>query len=81
MSRSYNPAIHRTKQALFHAAIVSDLEKDPLPPPHPKLTKYFQTPGAVTDKAKKSLDKLKKVLNVKLGKIETLMSPHRINRV
>ncbi|KAG8851859.1 ATP-dependent DNA helicase II subunit 2 [Tulasnella sp. 330] len=65
-SRSYNPAIHRTKQALFHAAIVNDLVKDPLPPPHPELTRYFQCPGPVRDKAKKSLEKLKKVLDVKL---------------
>ncbi|KAG8876714.1 ATP-dependent DNA helicase II subunit 2 [Tulasnella sp. 332] len=65
-SRSYNPAIHRTKQALFYAATVNDLEKDPLPPPHPELTRYFQSPEHVRDKAKKSLETLKKVLDVKL---------------
>ena len=35
---SYNPAIHRTKQALFHGAIVQDLNTHPLPPPQPHLT-------------------------------------------
>ncbi|KAG8984122.1 ATP-dependent DNA helicase II subunit 2 [Tulasnella sp. JGI-2019a] len=66
ISCSYNPAIHRIKQALFHAAIVTDLEKDPLPPPHPELTRYFQSPEPVREKAKKSLETLRKVLDVKL---------------
>lgn len=67
MSRSYNPAIHRTKQALFHAAIATDLDNDPLPPPHPELTRYFKTPDGVLEKSKKYLDKLKKAADVKIG--------------
>jgi len=50
---SYNPAIHRVKQAQFHAAVVTDLNTNPLPPPHPELTKYFEPPKRVL---KRSLD-------------------------
>ncbi|KAI6153115.1 SPOC domain-like protein [Pisolithus tinctorius] len=62
---SYNPAIHRTKQALFHAAVVSDLLTYPLPPPHPELTKYFEPPKRVLKRAKQSLETCKEVFKVK----------------
>ena len=51
-SLSYNPAIHRTKQALFHSAVVSDLTISPLPPPHPELTKYFDPPRRALKRAR-----------------------------
>ncbi|KAF8272335.1 SPOC like C-terminal domain-containing protein [Lactarius quietus] len=52
---SYNPPIHRMKQALFHGAIVQDLAADPLPSPHPELTKYFEPPKNVLKRAKEPL--------------------------
>ncbi|KAI6022554.1 SPOC domain-like protein [Pisolithus marmoratus] len=62
---SYNPAIHRTKQALFHAAVVPDLATYPLPPPHPELTKYFEPPKRMVKRAKQSLEACKEVFKVK----------------
>jgi ATP-dependent DNA helicase 2 subunit 2 len=69
ISSAYNPAIHRMKQALFHAATVQDLDSNPIPPPHPELTKYLETPAFVVDQSQKALDKLKKALDVKIGKV------------
>ncbi|MDN8660444.1 hypothetical protein Q0N58_14945, partial [Staphylococcus aureus] len=37
---SYNPVIHRTKEAILHASLTPDLEADPLGPPHPDIIKY-----------------------------------------
>ncbi|KZT58400.1 SPOC domain-like protein [Calocera cornea HHB12733] len=62
---SFNPALHRVKQALFHNARVADPEKNPLPPPHPELTKYFNTPEEVLERAKPAIAKLRKVMNIK----------------
>ncbi len=62
---SYNPAIHRTKQALFHGAIVRDLNTHPLPPPHPELLKYLDPPRRVLRRARDALDDCKKAFNVR----------------
>ncbi|KAI0656800.1 SPOC domain-like protein [Cubamyces menziesii] len=62
---SYNPAIHRTKQAMFHAAIVQDLNTHPLPPPHPELTKYFEPPRRVLKRAQPAVDECKQAFNVR----------------
>ncbi|KAH7883997.1 SPOC domain-like protein [Phlebopus sp. FC_14] len=62
---SYNPSIHRTKQALFHAAVVADLSTHPLPPPHPELTKYFEPPKRVVKRAKDALEECKQTFKVK----------------
>ncbi|KAI0089844.1 SPOC like C-terminal domain-containing protein [Irpex rosettiformis] len=62
---SYNPAIHRVKQAQFHAAIVTDLNKQPVPPPHPELTKYFNPPRRVLKKAKNAIEDVKAAFNVR----------------
>ncbi|KAI0358784.1 SPOC domain-like protein [Trametes cingulata] len=62
---SYNPAIHRTKQALFHAAIVQDLNTHPLPPPHEELLKYFEPPRRVLKRAKDAIEECKRVFNVR----------------
>ncbi|KAI5986333.1 SPOC like C-terminal domain-containing protein [Pisolithus albus] len=62
---SYNPAIHRTKQALFHAAVVPDLAAYPLPPPHPELTKYFEPPKRVLKRARQSFEACKEAFKVK----------------
>ena len=64
---SYNPAIHRTKQAQFHSAVVSDLTTHPLPPPHPELTKYFDPPKRVLKTAKHALEECKAAFKVKEG--------------
>jgi ATP-dependent DNA helicase 2 subunit 2 len=53
---SFSPAVHRMKQALFHAAIVPDLTNHPCPPPHPELTRYFEPPSRVLKRAKDSLE-------------------------
>ncbi|EKM60439.1 uncharacterized protein PHACADRAFT_82428 [Phanerochaete carnosa HHB-10118-sp] len=62
---SYNPAIHRIKQAQFHAAIVEDLNRQPLPPPHPELLKYFEPPRRVMKRARPAIDAAREAFNVK----------------
>lgn len=62
---SYNPSIHRIKQAVFHAAVTSDPKTDPLGPPHPELTKYFRTPETLLEKTEKVTERLKEALNIK----------------
>jgi len=62
---SYNPAIHRAKQAQFHCAVVSDLSTHPLPPPHPELLKYFEPPKRVLKRAKDEIEECKKSFKVK----------------
>ena len=64
---SYNPPIHRMKQALLHGAIVQDLVADPLPPPHPELTKYFEPPKSVLKRANGAIDDCKTAFAVKKG--------------
>ncbi|KAH8101566.1 SPOC domain-like protein [Cristinia sonorae] len=62
---SYNPAIHRTKQAQFHGAVVEDLNTHPLPPPHWELLKYFEPPRRVLKRAHSALEECKQSFNVK----------------
>ncbi|KAI0693769.1 SPOC domain-like protein [Cerioporus squamosus] len=62
---SYNPAIHRTKQAQFHAAVVRDLNTHPVPPPHPELLKYFEPPRRVLKRAREAIEECKKAFNVR----------------
>ncbi|KAH7104333.1 SPOC domain-like protein [Auriculariales sp. MPI-PUGE-AT-0066] len=64
-TNSYSPAVHRIKQALFHAAVVPDLAAIPLPPPHPDLMQYMAPPDNVLEKAKPALKRCKAVFNVK----------------
>jgi ATP-dependent DNA helicase 2 subunit 2 len=66
---SYNPAIHRKKQALFHSAIVEDLAAEPLPPSHPELTKYFEPPRKVLKCAREAADECSAAFAVKKGAI------------
>ncbi|KAK0465650.1 SPOC domain-like protein [Armillaria novae-zelandiae] len=56
---SYNPAIHRVKQAMFHCAVVSNLDTNPLPPPHPELLKYFEPPRKVVKRAQDAIEEAK----------------------
>ncbi|KIK66132.1 hypothetical protein GYMLUDRAFT_158553 [Collybiopsis luxurians FD-317 M1] len=62
---SYNPSLHRLKQAMFHCAIVADLETNPLPPPNPELLKYFNSPRKLVKKAQPTIDNCIKAFNVK----------------
>lgn len=55
------------KQALLHGAIVQDLVADPLPPPHPELTKYFESPKNVLKRAKEAIDGCKTAFAAKKG--------------
>jgi ATP-dependent DNA helicase 2 subunit 2 len=64
---SYNPAIHRVKQALFHVAVNVDLDKHPLPPPHPELLKYFEPPKRMLKKAHGPIERCKEVFKIKEG--------------
>ncbi|KAJ6626980.1 ku80-like protein [Mycena sp. CBHHK59/15] len=63
--QSYNPAIHRTKQAQFHGAVVSDLATNPMPPPHPELLKYFEPPRRVLKRAREAIAECKTEFKVK----------------
>jgi len=55
------------KQALFHSAIIEDLAAEPLPPPHPELTKYFEPPKKVLKRAKDVVDECKNAFAIKKG--------------
>jgi ATP-dependent DNA helicase 2 subunit 2 len=55
------------KQAQFHAAVVTDLNKQPVPPPHPELLKYFEPPRRVLKKAKKAIEEAKNAFKVREG--------------
>jgi ATP-dependent DNA helicase 2 subunit 2 len=55
------------KQALFHSAVIEDLAAEPLPPPHPELTKYFEPPKKVLRRAKDVVDECKDAFAVKKG--------------
>ncbi|KAG6841529.1 hypothetical protein C0991_009894 [Blastosporella zonata] len=62
---SYNPSIHRTKQAMFHCAVVPDLAVNPLPPPHPELLKYFEPPNRALKRSRDALEECKNVFKIK----------------
>ncbi|KAH7926187.1 SPOC domain-like protein [Leucogyrophana mollusca] len=62
---SYNPAIHRTKQALFHSAVVNDIVTNPLNPPHPELLKYLEPPKRVVKRARDAVEECKQVFKIK----------------
>jgi ATP-dependent DNA helicase 2 subunit 2 len=64
-AESYNPAVHRTKQAMFHCAIVSDLSDSPLPPPHPELLKYFDPPERLLKRARPAIVAAQEAFKVK----------------
>ncbi|KAF8519214.1 SPOC domain-like protein [Gautieria morchelliformis] len=70
--QTYNPAVHRIKQALFHGAITSDLSKNPLPPPHPDLTKYFDPPPRVLKRAHDAIKDCKSLFKVKQAPPKTV---------
>ena len=69
---SYNPAVHRTKQALFHGACVEDLNAYPVPDPHPDLLKYFDPPRGVVKRAKQAVEDCKQAFKVKEGPLHSV---------
>jgi ATP-dependent DNA helicase 2 subunit 2 len=73
---SYNPSVHRTKQALFHCAVVPDILTHPIPPPHPELLKYFDPPKRVLKRAREPLDECISLFKVKEGAYVHCMSIH-----
>lgn len=64
-TESFNPAIHRIKEAIFHASLTSDLDAEPLGPPHPVLTQYFNTPADLVDDTAEVVQRLKEALKIK----------------
>jgi ATP-dependent DNA helicase 2 subunit 2 len=64
-ARAVNPAIHRTKEAILHAALTADPEAHPLGPPHPEITQYFNTPESIVQKTAKLTERLKEALDIK----------------
>lgn len=72
---SYNPAIHRVKQALFHSAVVSDLSTHPIAPAHPELLKYFEPPRRVLKRARDAIEEATDKFKVKEGKHTHSHSP------
>lgn len=65
VNKSYNPAIHRIKEAIFHASLTRDLDANPLGPPHTELVKYFNTPEDLAREAEDVTQRLKESLNLK----------------
>lgn len=55
------------KQALFHAAIVTDLRENPLPPPHPEVVKYFEPPRRVIKRSAEAVEACKEAFEIKTG--------------
>jgi ATP-dependent DNA helicase 2 subunit 2 len=62
---SYNPAIHRIKEAIFHASLTRDLDQDPLGPPHPEIVRYLNPPQALVEKSEDVMQRLKEALDIK----------------
>ncbi|CAE6469453.1 unnamed protein product [Rhizoctonia solani] len=65
LTQSFNPAVHRIKQALFHGAVVPDLKAEPVPPPHPEVTKYMESPRRVLKRSIPALEQCIRLFNVK----------------
>ncbi|WVQ78199.1 hypothetical protein IAT38_000282 [Cryptococcus sp. DSM 104549] len=64
-SQSFNPNIHRIKEAIIHGALTADLDANPLGPPHPELLKYFEAPEEVGKKVEGVTEQLKEALAIK----------------
>ncbi|PPQ67012.1 hypothetical protein CVT24_011306 [Panaeolus cyanescens] len=75
---AFNPALHRVKQAMFHSAVVDDVEALPPPPPHPELLTFFEPPKRAVKRSKEALEECKEVFNVKQG---MFFIPKRVGRV
>lgn len=58
---------------MFHCAVVSDLDTNPLPPPHPELLKYLNPPKKFVKKAQSTIDNCIKVFNIKHGNVSSVV--------
>lgn len=67
LTLSFNPAVHRIKQALFHGAVVPDLKAEPVPSPHPEVTKYMEAPKRMLKRSKPALEECIRLFDVKEG--------------
>ncbi|KAJ9120113.1 hypothetical protein QFC22_003011 [Naganishia vaughanmartiniae] len=64
-SESFNPAIHRMREAIYHLAVTSDLNSNPMPPPHPTLVKYVNPPAQNIETSSETVQQLIKALDIK----------------
>ena len=63
IARARRDTPHRSTKA----AVVEDLRRQPLPPPHPELLKYFQPPRAVLKRARPTIEAARAAFGVKEG--------------
>lgn len=68
ITSSFNPAIHRIKEAIYHLATTTNLDTDPVPPPHHELLRYFNPPSELVENEEinGTIQRLKRVLDVKV---------------
>lgn len=66
-SEAVHPAVHRLKEAMFHAAITGDMEREPVPPPHPDITKFFERPKRVASRSKGAVEQCVNVFGITKG--------------
>lgn len=64
-SESFNPAIHRMREAIYHLAVTPDLNSNPVPPPHPSLLKYLSPPLQNIETSSGTVQQLIKALDIK----------------
>ncbi|KAF8330432.1 SPOC domain-like protein [Cantharellus anzutake] len=63
-SEAVHPAVHRIKEAIFHAAITSNIEEDPIPPPHPEIIKFLDPPSPILVKSRGPVQRCKSLFNI-----------------
>jgi ATP-dependent DNA helicase 2 subunit 2 len=51
---------------VYHQATTTDLDADPIPPPHPDIVKYLEPPQELKERMDPLVSKLKGVLDVRL---------------
>ncbi len=56
--------------------MVRDLNRHPVPPPHPELLKYFEPPRRVLKRAREAIEECKKAFNVREGMSSCVSCPH-----
>ncbi|TEB05100.1 hypothetical protein FA13DRAFT_1281993 [Coprinellus micaceus] len=66
---SYNPTLHRAKEAMLHSTPVADLKA------HPKL-KFFEPPSRVPKRGKQPLEACIRAFDIKQGSIHSFDGPN-----
>lgn len=61
--------------------MVEDLKRQPLPPPHPELLKYFEPPKKLVKKARGAIEEAKTAFKVKEGEPTTTLLRHHADRL